>query len=71
MQLQTIDHLHLRGPGEGKQTVPIRRPGQLSGVTVRSVAANAEAFDAQGVEQLDERLVFGTEIALSVFARQQ
>ncbi len=71
VEAQAVNDLYLRGFGKGKETVKIGFVRQFPGVTVGRVAAEAETFDAEGMKQVDERVVVAAEVMNSVRARQQ
>ena len=53
--------------GEGEDLIDVDRCGYGHGWAVRGIFADAEAFDADGVEELDERLVSGVEVGMVAF----
>lgn len=66
VEAQAIDDFHSGGAGKGKEAVEVGVGGGVSEVAVGGVAADAEAFDAEGLIKLNEGFVVGAEVADAV-----
>ncbi len=71
MQAQALDDLYVGNFGEGEEAVDVRLRREILCIAVGAVAADAEVFDAEGLEEINERLIIGTKIADAISIWQQ
>jgi hypothetical protein len=69
-QAEGINHFHAGGAGKVEKLINVLFLGNRDGWVVNGIGANTEAFDAEGLEGLDESVVAGVEIIFSVLGQE-